>query len=39
MSAWVFLAEQQIFWPKIIESYAVLGGLYITLFTIGWLSF
>ena len=39
MSAWVFLMEQQISWPKIIESYAFLGGLNITLFILGWLSF
>ena len=39
MSAWVFLMEQQILWPKIIESYAFLGGLNITLFILGWLSF
>jgi len=39
MSAWVFLMEQQISWPKIIESYAFLAGLNISLFTIGWLSF
>jgi ABC-2 type transport system permease protein len=39
MSAWVFLLEQTISWPKIIESYAFLVGLNITLFTIGWLSF
>ena len=39
MSAWVFLLEQYISWPKIIESYALLIGLNISLFTIGWLSF
>jgi ABC-2 type transport system permease protein len=39
MSAWVFLLEQTISWPKIIESYAFLLGLNVTLFTIGWLSF
>ena len=39
MSAWVFLMEQQISWPKILESYAFLGGLNITLFILGWLSF
>ena len=39
MSAWVFLMEQQISWPKIIESYAFLAGLNISLFVIGWLSF
>ncbi len=39
MSAWVFLMEQYISWPKIIESYALLLGLNVSLFTIGWLSF
>ncbi len=39
MSAWVFLMEQQISWPKIIESYAFLAGLNVTFFIIGWLSF
>lgn len=39
MSAWLFMAEQHVSWPKIIESYAFLFGLNITLFTLGWLSF
>ncbi|GAA5129598.1 ABC transporter permease [Luteolibacter yonseiensis] len=39
MSAWVFLMEQHLSWPKIIESYAFLLGLNTTLFMIGWLSF
>ncbi len=39
MSAWVFLMEQYISWPKIIESYALLLGLNASLFTIGWLAF
>ena len=39
MSAWVFIMEQQIPWPKLIESYAFLAGLNVTLFVIGWLSF
>lgn len=39
MSAWVFLMEQHISWPKIIESYAFLLGLNATLFIIGWLAF
>lgn len=39
MSAWVFLMEQNILWPKIVESYAFLMGLNVTLFVIGWLSF
>ena len=39
MSAWVFLVEQHISWPKIVESYAFLMGLNASLFTIGWLAF
>ena len=39
MSAWLFMAEQYISWPKLIESYAFLGGLNVTLFVIGWLAF
>lgn len=39
MSAWVFLMETNISWPKIVESYAFLMGLNVTLFVIGWLSF
>ncbi len=39
MSAWVFLMEQHISWPKIVESYAFLMGLNASLFTIGWLAF
>jgi hypothetical protein len=31
--------EQRIPWPKIVESYALLFGLNVTLFIIGWLSF
>ncbi len=39
MSAWVYVMEYHISWPKIIESYAFLFGLNATLFTLGWLSF
>lgn len=39
MSAWVFLMEHPISWPKIVESYAFLGGLNLTLFVVGWLAF
>ena len=39
MSAWVFLVEQNISWPKIIESYALLAGINVTFFIIGWLAF
>ena len=39
MSAWVFILDQYISWPKIVEAYAFLIGLNATLFTLGWLSF
>ena len=39
MSCWLFLMENQISWPKIFESYAVLFGLNATLFLIGFTSF
>ena len=39
MSAWVFLMEQYISWPKIIESFVFLVGLNFSMFTIGWLAF
>ena len=39
MSAWVFLMEQNLSWPKIIESYAFLLGLDVTLFVAGWMAF
>jgi ABC-2 type transport system permease protein len=39
MSAWVFLMESHLSWPKLIESYAFLAGLNITMFVIGWLAF
>jgi ABC-2 type transport system permease protein len=39
MSAWVFLLEQHLSWPKLVESYAFLLGLNATLFTAGWLAF
>ncbi|TAE75720.1 MAG: hypothetical protein EAZ84_08840 [Verrucomicrobia bacterium] len=39
MSCWLFLMENQISWPKILESYAFLFGLNATLFLIGFTSF
>jgi ABC-2 type transport system permease protein len=39
MSAWVYLCEQPISWAKIAESYALLGGLNLTLFVLGWMAF
>lgn len=39
MSAWVFLLEQSLQWPKLLSSYVWLFGLNATLFVIGWLAF
>jgi ABC-2 type transport system permease protein len=39
MSAWLFLMEYKIDWPKVLESFAFLGGLNATVFVIGWLAF
>jgi ABC-2 type transport system permease protein len=39
MSAWLFLMEYKIDWPKVMESFAFLGGLNATVFVIGWLAF
>ena len=39
MGAWVFFMEQQVSWPKLIESYAFLMGLNLTCFTLGWAAF
>lgn len=39
MSCWVYLFEYDISWPKLIESYALLGGLNFTFFMVGYLSF
>lgn len=39
MSAWVFLMEYHIPWPKLAQAYAFLIGLNASLFTVGWLAF
>jgi ABC-2 type transport system permease protein len=39
MSAWVYSLENLLPVAKLVESYALLAGLNVTLFTIGWLSF
>lgn len=39
MSAWLFLMESHISWPKVLESFAFLAGLNTTAFVLGWLSF
>jgi len=39
MSNWVFALENHLSWPKLVESYAFLGGLNATLFVIGWVAF
>jgi ABC-2 type transport system permease protein len=39
MSAWVFLMESHLSWAKLVDAYAFLAGLNVTLFVVGWLSF
>ena len=39
MSAWVFFMESHVSWPKLVESYAFLLGLDVSLFTLGWAAF
>lgn len=39
MSAWVYLMAEEIPWVRVYESYAVLAGLNLTLFIIGWMTF
>lgn len=39
MSAWVFLMEPHLSWPKLVESYAFLIGLNLTFLTLGWAAF
>lgn len=39
MSAWVYSLEIILPWAKLVQAYAFLGGLNVTLFIIGWLSF
>ncbi len=39
MSAWLYMMEQYISWPKVIESYAFLIGFNVSLFIVGWLAF
>lgn len=39
MSGWVYLMAEEIPWARVYESYAILGGLNLTLFIIGWMTF
>ena len=39
MSAWVFFMEPNLSWPKLVEAYAFLIGLDVSLFTLGWAAF
>ena len=39
MSAWVFLLDQNISWPKVVESYSLLLGMNVSFFTLGWVAF
>ena len=39
MSNWIYTLQFDLPWPKIFESYLLLGGLNLTLFIIGWMVF
>lgn len=39
MANWVYVLQEQIPWARIWESYAILTGLNLTLFVIGWMAF
>ncbi|MDA8969217.1 ABC transporter permease [Akkermansiaceae bacterium] len=39
MSAWIYLLAEQIPWARLIESYAILMGLNVSLFVGGWMIF
>ncbi len=39
MANWVYVLQEEIPWDRIIESYAILFGLNISLFVLGWMSF
>lgn len=39
MGNWVYVLQEDIPWARIVESYSILTGLNITLFTIGWMVF
>lgn len=39
MAAWIYSLESVLPWAKLVQSYAFLAGLNVTLFVIGWLSF
>lgn len=39
MGNWVYVLQEEIPWVRIVESYSILMGLNITLFTVGWMVF
>lgn len=39
MANWVYTLKEQIPWEKVLESYAILTGLNISLFVVGWMIF
>jgi len=39
MANWVYVLQEQIPWDRIVESYAILGGLNVSLFILGWMVF
>ena len=39
MANWVYTLKEQVPWEKVLESYAILTGLNISLFVVGWMIF
>lgn len=39
MANWIYLLKEDIPWERVIESYAILAGLNISLFVVGWMVF
>jgi len=39
MANWVYVLQENIPWDRITESYAILMGLNLSLFILGWMAF
>lgn len=39
MANWVYLLQEQVPWERVVESYAILTGLNVSLFVVGWMVF
>lgn len=39
MANWVYLLKEQVPWERVVESYAILTGLNLSLFVLGWMVF